>query len=370
MNMRNYRTALALAALVIVAVSCCDKARIKGVVTEAGDSEVIVKKLSGGSAVVIDTVKTNAQGNYSCNVKVEDGQPQFVYVYKGENKIASLLLSKGDKVSVISDTLGGCSVEGSDESLLLQKVENEFSDFLRKFNYSVESGDQAGASREYVSYYRECVKYVMENSKSLTVIPVLYQKINENFPVFSQSTDAILFRSVHDSLMTVYPDSKYVIALGDEVDRRLNAMNLGIRIQNASESTFPDLDLPSIGGFKLKLSEVRAKVVMVYFWTASDAKQKMYNNDALIPVYNDFHDKGFEIYAVSLDTDKGVWASAVKDQKLPWVNVCDGLGAASPAAALYNVKSLPVLFLIVNGEISEVVVKGENDLRRFLAATL
>ncbi len=38
----------------------------------------------------------------------------------------------------------------------------------------------------------------MTNSKSLTSIPVLYQKVNESFPIFSQATDAILFQNVHE----------------------------------------------------------------------------------------------------------------------------------------------------------------------------
>jgi hypothetical protein len=96
----------------------------------------------------------------------------------------------------------------------------------------------------------------------------------------------------------------------------------------------------------------------------------MFNQDVLLPLYNQYHPKGLEIYAVSLDTDKGVWASAVKSQNLPWINVCDGRGAASPAAVVYNISSLPVAHLIVNGRLSPVEIKSENDLRRVLAANL
>ena len=60
------------------------------------------------------------------------------------------------------------------------------------------------------------MKYVITNSKSLTVIPVFYQYVGEGFPVFSQESDAIVFNSVLDSLKTVYPESKYVKALEAE----------------------------------------------------------------------------------------------------------------------------------------------------------
>jgi peroxiredoxin len=145
---------------------------------------------------------------------------------------------------------------------------------------------------------------------------------------------------------------------------------MDLTMQNARETTFPEIELPSMDGSKVSLGSVDSKAVLVYFWQASDASQKMFNQDVLLPLYNQYHPKGLEIYAVSLDTDKGVWASAVKSQNLPWINVCDGRGAASPAAVVYNISSLPVAHLIVDGRLSPVEIKSENDLRRVLAANL
>ncbi len=367
--MKNCRLILAAAA-VLLAASCSDKAKISGTVTGAPDSKITVNRLAGSAMEVLDTVKTDGEGRYSYNVDVEKGQPQFVYVYRNGVKLASLLLSQGDKVEIVSDTLGSCTVTGSEESVKLQQVEKDFSDFLAKFSASVDASDQALASRLYVDYYRSRLKYVLDNSKSLTAIPVLYQKINDDFPVFSQATDAIIFKSIHDSLMTVYPESMYVTALGDEAERRDNLLGISMKMQGAEESFFPDLELPSTDGKKVRLSDVDSKVTMVYFWTASDAEQKLFNNDFMIPLYNDYHSKGFEIYSVSLDTDKAVWASAVKNQKLPWINVCDGHGAASPAAAVYNVGSVPMGFLIIDGVLAPNTIRSNDDLRRVLATNL
>jgi len=369
--MKDYRILLAAMAIAAAAVSCAPKAQIKGTLTGASDAEVIVKELDGSTITVLDTVKTNANGDYTYNVKVEEGKPLFVYVYNGDTKVASLILGKGDQVRVVSDTLGGYTVEGSAESELLQQVENDFSQFMGKISQAASRGDNAAISRAYIDYYRSRVKYVMENSKSLSTIPVLYQKINDELPVFSQSTDALHFSNAYDSLMTVYPESEYVKALGREAERRRNLMSLDVQIQNAAEQAYPDIALPGFDGTTRKLSEVEGKVVMLYFWQASDATQKMFNQDVLLPVYNDYHSKGFEIYSVSLDTDKGVWASAVRSQKLPWINVCDGLGAQSPAAAAFNVyRGLPVAFLIIDGEMSDISVQGENDLRKALSDNL
>ena len=351
------------------ASSCSDKARIDGTIAGAPDTQVVVKQLSGSSLVALDTVKTNASGAYSYKIDVPEDQPQFVYLFKGDTKIASLLLQKGDKVKVESDTLGTYSVEGSEESAKLRQIEADFAGFMDKFSADAAAGDNAAASKDYVAYYRSCVKYIMTNPKSLTTIPVLYQKVNDNFPIFSQATDAILFQNAYDSLMTVYPESKYVAALKKEAEKRFNIFNLSQRFQNAEESSYPDLNLPSVDGSKVRLSEVDSKVVMVYFWQAADASQKMFNQDVLVPLYKEYHPKGFEIYSVSLDTDKGAWASAVKSQNLPWINVCDGLGAASQAAVLYNInRGLPVAYVIVDGTLSTDVIRNDKDLRRVIAS--
>lgn len=371
MNMKNCRNLLLAAAVLVAASSCSDKVQVKGMLAGAPDTQVVVKQLSGSTLVTLDTLKTDASGAYSCKIDVLKGQPQFVYLFNGDTKIASLLLQKGDKVKVASDTLGKYSVEGSEESEKLRQVEEDFAAFMDRFTADAAAGDNAAASKDYIDYYRSRTRYIMENSKSLTAIPVLYQKINDGFPVFSQATDAILFQNVHDSLMTVYPESKYLEALKKEAEKRFNIFNLSQRVQNARESSYPDLNLPSVDGTKVKLSEVASKAVLVYFWQAADAAQKMFNQDVLMPLYKEYHPKGLEIYSVSLDTDKGVWASAVKSQNLPWINVCDGLGAASQAAVLYNIsRGLPVAYLIVDGNLAPDVIKNANDLRKAVASKL
>ena len=371
MNMKNCRNLLLAAAVLVAASSCSDKVQVKGTLAGAPDTQVVVKQLSGSTLVTLDTLKTDASGAYSCKIDVLKGQPQFVYLFKGDTKIASLLLQKGDKVKVASDTLGKYSVEGSEESEKLRQVEEDFAAFMDKFSADAAAGDNAAASKDYIEYYRGCVKYIMTNSKSLTSIPVLYQKVNENFPIFSQATDAILFQNVHDSLMTVYPESKYVEALKKEAEKRFNIFNLSQRIKDTKESSYPDLNLPGVDGTKVTLSEVDSKAVLVYFWQAADAAQKMFNQDVLMPLYKEYHPKGLEIYSVSLDTDKGAWASAVKSQNLPWINVCDGLGAASMAAVLYNIsRGLPVAYLIVDGNLSPDVIKTDKDLHRVIASRL
>ena len=375
--MSRFSKSIMLMAAAAAMAACTTVAKIDGTVETAPSSEVIVKLLDVNRYQVLDTVATDASGRFSYKVEVEKGQPEFIYLFYKDTKIASLLLEAGDKVDVKADTLGNFAVEGSEESLKLAAVEKDhaaaygrLAAIASKLEKASDAEEVAALNRqiskEYVDYYRNCVKYVLANSKSLTAVPVLYQNFGADLPVFAQNTDAIHFMNVSDSLATVYPESKYVKALKKEAERRYGYLELEARLQDAQEVGFPDIVLPDINAQKIKLSEVDSKVIMVYFWTVNDAAQKMFNLDFLKSIYDDYHKKGFEIYQIALDPDKTQWAQVVKQQNLPWINVCDALGADSPYVTLYNLAALPAAFIIADGDLVDGQVVDEKSLRKLL----
>ena len=358
----------------VAAVSCGSKAGIEGTVAGAPSSEVVVKMLNVNHYEVLDTLKTDAAGKFSYKVDVKAGQPEFIYVFYKDTKVASLLLEAGDKVSFSADTLGYYTVEGSEESSKLAQVEKDYADALITLSdlsslSLTATGEEADAIKRqmgqvYIDYYRKSVRYVMENSSSLTVVPVLFQHFGSDLPVFAQSTDAIHFTNASDALEFVYPESRYVKALRAEAKRRQNYMELETRLNAAETIGYPDIELPDVNANKVKLSDVDAKVVMVFFWSSADASQKMFNLDFLKSIYEDYHKKGFEIYQVSLDPDKALWAKTVKGQNLPWINVCDSRGSASPYVSLYNLNVLPAAFVIADGELVDGEMSTEKSFRK------
>ena len=375
MNMSRFSKVLIIMAAAVMA-ACTPSAKINGTIESAPSTEVIVKLLDVNRYEILDTVSTDASGRFSYKVEIEKGQPEFVYLFHNETKIASLLLEAGDNVSVSADTLGNYAVEGSEESQKLAQVEKDYAAAIGRLSSIAAKMDNASdkelaelrraIGKEYVDYYRSRVLYILQNSTSLTAVPVLYQNFGADLPVFSQTTDAIHFVNVSDSLATVYPDSKYVKALRKEAERRFGFLELESAIMNAQEVGYPDIELPDIKGEKVKLSEVDSKVIMIYFWSAADASQKMFNLDVLKSLYDDYNGRGFEIYQVALDPDKTGWAQVVKQQDLPWVNVCDIRGADSPYVMTYNIGSLPSVFIISDGELVDGQVVDEKSLRKLL----
>jgi len=361
----NKLVALALAALSLSA--CCDKVGIRGTLADAPGRKISVKQLDINTFRELDTIKTGADGSFRYDVKVAKGQPEFIYLFYGDTRIAALLLEKGERVTVEADTLGHYTVSGSKGSEELAKVDRAYADFIAKLQ--AHASEPTAQTRDYIQHYRENIKYVVEHPFSLTSVPVLFERLGDA-SIFSMTTDAILFRSIADSLQTVYPESRYVKALSKEAERRLKILEIENQIKDAPEASFPDIVLPDMKGERVALSKVDAKVVLVHFWDAGDAAQKMHNLDALMPLYKDFHNRGFEIYSICVTPDKPEWASTVLAQKLPWINVNDGLGGASPAVITYNVTTVPNSFLIVDGELNTKPISGLEGLRRELANLL
>ena len=376
MNMSRFSNVIRCAAAALLAAACTPTAKVEMTLDSAPSSEVVVKLLNINQYEVLDTLKTDASGKFSYKVNVEEGQPEFVYVYYKDKRVASLLLEAGDKVNVSADTLGNYTVQGSEESSRLALVEQEYSAAQKRLQalavqMETASDEQMASLRqalakEYVAYYRQCVKYILENSRSLTAVPVLYQNFGPELPVFSQNTDAIHFVNVADSLALAYPQSKYVRALRKEAERRYGYMELEAKLRTVSPVGFPDIVLPDINAQQVRLSEVDSKVIMLFFWDPSNANQKMFNLDILESLHNDYHEKGFEIYQVALTTDKAAWAQIVKKQNLPWINVCDRLGAASQYVTTYNIPVLPATYIIADGELVDGEIVDEKSLRRLL----
>lgn len=363
--MRIFRTAALVGLAALAAASCGrNEAKIDGTLAGAPGKDVVVKLLNMNTFTTLDTLKTDAAGHFAGRVELKPEQPEFVYLFYKDTKIASLLLNCGDAVKVSTDTLGHCSVEGSEESAALIGIENDFRDFAAKMS---SAGTSEELSKLYIAYYRKCVKYIMEHTGSLTCIPVLYQNLNSEFPIFSQTTDALHFRNVTDSLSKLYPDSKYVKALERETERREQILSLNARVSTAKELGYPDFTLPDSRGKKVTLSDVDSKVIILYFWNPADAAQKLFNTDVLQPLYEDYRARGLQVVAVAVGSDKSLWASVVKNQKLEWINLFDNTGVAT---SLYNVTSLPSSYMIVDGEIMTDKLDGEKALRKHLGKVL
>lgn len=355
------RKFLLFATISLLAVSCnTDKATIKATITGVKEGELVLKMLQINNQIVVDTIKTDSEGSFVYKTGKLSSSPDFYYLYYKGRKIASLVLSKGEEVYLTADTLGQNQlVEGSQESILLNNLEKDINASVAKFdslsalrNAALEAGDSKLADSLsymlgslYVKSKQAAIKHLYSNPGSITNIILLYQKFPGDLPLFGDMRDVLLFQRVYDSLRVVYPESPYLNSLQDVISAMDRSDALTSKLLDASEVGFPDISMPDTDSKVRILSELSGKVIILLFWSAGDANQKMFNRE-LLALYDKYSSSGLEIYQVSVDTDKTAWARAVAEQGLPWINVCDGLGGASQAVLTYNVREVPSLFVI------------------------
>lgn len=108
----------------------------------------------------------------------------------------------------------------------------------------------------------------------------------------------------------------------------------------------PELEYPNPEGKMMRLSDLRGKVVLIDFW-ASWCRPCRMENPNVVKLYNKYKDKGFDVFSVSLDSNRDSWMAAIVADKLTWPNhVSDLKKWGSAGAKLYGVSSIPCTFLV------------------------
>ena len=126
---------------------------------------------------------------------------------------------------------------------------------------------------------------------------------------------------------------------------------------------YRDIAAPTPAGDTLSLRQAvedpANKCVLVDFW-ASWCGPCMAEIPFLKADYEKYGKKGFEIYAVSFDSQRDRWIDAVRQQGMKWIQVSDLSGFQTPAAEAYAVQGIPSNFLIgSDGRIVAKNLRGE-----------
>jgi len=105
-------------------------------------------------------------------------------------------------------------------------------------------------------------------------------------------------------------------------------------------------------------ADYKGKVVLLDFW-ATWCGPCMMEVPNVVAAYDKFHEKGFEVLAVSLDqaNSEEKIKQVLTSRKMPWPQVYDGKGWAAEVAQKYAIESIPATF-VVDGDSGEILAVG------------
>lgn len=186
--------------------------------------------------------------------------------------------------------------------------------------------------------------YDAENNKISTQIKDLLIANKSDLAVlmfmdlFPLEKNRELHSDIIDALYAKYPNHQLVKEKYTMMHSPANATAIG--------ALAPELAFENPDGKILKLSDLRGKYVLIDFW-ASWCGPCRKENPNVVRLYQQYHEKGFEVFSVSLDKDKNSWIKAIEKDNLLWPNhVSDLKYWSSQGAKIYGVSSIPSTFLI------------------------
>lgn len=157
-------------------------------------------------------------------------------------------------------------------------------------------------------------------------------------------------------------DPKYAEhPLALEVNKTIEAMR-----KTEIGQPYMDIALQNTEGQVVAFSEMATgKWVLIDFW-ASWCQPCLQELPYLKKAYEEYGERGFSIYGVSLDSDRGAWLKCVEAQQMTWTNV-NAIDPAGPNPVVfeYGIRTIPANFLISpEGVIVAKQLRGEELLER------
>jgi thiol-disulfide isomerase/thioredoxin len=200
-----------------------------------------------------------------------------------------------------------------------------------------------------------------ELDKQRVADPQICSNFIETHPESIISVDILNgYKSIYGNKKTKYLFDLLDLEIQNSTDGKSVAEYLMLSKTINSED-FIDIELPDLNGQLIKLSSLNGKYVLLEFW-ASWCGPCRAEHPGLLKLYDQYKQKGFEIYGVCLDEKKEDWQMTITNDKINWITVSDLKGPDnSPAAMKYEVNGIPKSFLIdKNGIIIATDLRGED----------
>lgn len=292
------------------------KFTFKGVCETPMPYSISVEGMMGSAQIFLEnakfTVKIEQSGPYILSSVVRGGETQEVY-YSLEKAYEDALSSRGIVMKDLMEEYNApeTTQERREELIAGYEAAMAESDSVQK------AITDAYLAANPMSYFALCrIMERMENSAP--------EKIAAEFEAFRNSADFA----------------------GHPVAVKISEYLESVKHLMAGQPA-PDFTLPDTEGKDVTFSSVYSanKLTLLDFWAGWCGPCRAFN-PALVEIYNEFHQKGFEIVGVSMDRDRDYWLKAIKEDGLPWIQLSDVAYWNTEPRKLYNVNYIPQNVLV------------------------
>ena len=360
--MKKHFVLLIALALGLMACNKTETFKVNVSLKNGNDQTVYLQKMVDNAPVAIDSAVI---ANEAAVLTAPVDNPQILYMLKVKGKRGSMPFFADNKdVTIVGDMNNPQDVE---------IMASETQDELDNYNEQLDQYDVQ--IRELYKVMNEAFANndsVMMDSLNTVGTALMEQQDNYRDEYIKAHPDQFVAHYILDGVKQDYPLDQLKEMVGAFTTESIykDDLNDYIAKQERLEvgQPFIDFTLQTKDGENVTLSEVIAqnKLTLVDFW-ASWCGPCRHENPVVKAAYEQYHELGFNVIAVSVDQDEAKWLKAVEDDQLPYIQVRDAENTASEAYMIYYI---PANFLFdQNGTMVAKGLRGE-DLRAKLEELL
>ena len=320
------------------------------------DEPVLLEEIGPTEVATVDTLRVTEDSTFRYDLK--EVKPGFYRInFYGRQYVNLILDDESVHVTADGDSPDGlATVEGSTDTdhfnavnEIMQNMQTQINDMNADYLKARADGDTETMNeieQQYKEVEGENSAKIKRKIKEMGTSLAVFYAVN----YLDAEQEFSFLKELADTFQVARPDSRYTQQFVEQVNT-LSQLAVGMPA--------PDIALPNPEGDTLRLSSLHGKYVMIDFWAAWCKPCRM-ENPNVVRLYEQYKDKGFEIYGVSLDRTKDAWVEAIADDKLTWQHVSDLQYFNSEAAALYSINAIPATVLLDReGKIIAKNLRGE-----------
>ncbi len=351
---------------------------LSGSIGNAAGARLYLEEYVEGGTKKIDSVMLDKSGKFS--FKINHDNIGYYKIHIKPIDFIAVILKPGDKQTIHAKAeilRQSYTVKGSDFSSQVRefsqmwaKYNTDRDSIAARFKRAIAQGKDAESeklgkdlSKTYDAYVSARAAFIDKYPKSPALFAVSAQ--------LNPDADYDLMKKIEKALELSMPNSFYlkqVAASTKKVEeQRANEeakTKEAERLKKLKESVtagkpIPEFAMADTNGILKSVSSTLGKYTLVDFW-ASWCGPCRAENPNVVRLYNQYKDKGFTVFSVSLDNDKKKWTQAIIKDKLSWPgHVSELKGWQTSVLGIFGITGIPYTILIdKEGKIIQTGLRG------------